>query len=194
MDIVRAFIKNNDQLLIFITGYSGSGKTVHAEELSKDYKIKILYIKDYRKTDPEIHNKYATELIDIDRLNSDIEKYIKEGLIVSGFPIDTKIINHKINIYINLSINMSKYIENQLKSDNVDRENIEKNYNIIAPLYNKLIKETKVNKFINVSKFESDGEVYDHLFDSINNIIENNLYKDRKDLRYDKDKKEWIYL
>lgn len=57
LNIVEAFIKFNRQLIIFISGLSGSGKTSQAEKLSKDLKIRVIYVRDYYKNykDREIY-------------------------------------------------------------------------------------------------------------------------------------------
>ena len=42
MNILEAYIKYNGQLIIFISGLTGCGKTKLAKKLAFDYKCKIL--------------------------------------------------------------------------------------------------------------------------------------------------------
>ena len=90
----------------------------------------------------------------------------KTGLIVSGFPVSISKLNHKIDIYITLSINKTKYVEykklQNKNNNNNDRsisrleEDIINHYYKTIEIYTTIMEPIKVDKFINLNKYENN--------------------------------------
>jgi uridine kinase len=218
MNIIEAYLKYNKQLLIFITGLSGSGKTFQSTKLATDLKIHVIHLRDYYKSTVEnkndnieyinipdrsninndqptmlldthkkiklpdgnvVYNQYSTKLLDIVKLNNDINKHIQTGLIVSGFPIPEKLINFKIDYHIHLGITFDKYTEYLLEKKNqLNYNDIQKKYTlVIKPYYKNIIKDLKINKFLNLKNFNSKEKIYDNIWDLIINYISKWLTK-----------------
>lgn len=106
MNIVEAYIKFRGQMIILISGMSGSGITTLSKRISKDFKIDFINSAKYQvenfATDEKnlitlqdgttFVNWDSDELIDWGKLNGDIKKYVnnKKGVVVCGqsFPKD----------------------------------------------------------------------------------------------------------
>lgn len=228
INIVQAYLKFNKQLIIFISGLPGSGKSIHAKELVSDLnnnnlKVKLLYIRDYYKEQKEENtetentetentetvvntdtesttyqknrsmpnkvklsdgtfatNKYSHSFINLNKLNEDIGKYKAKGVVISGFPLPDKLIEHKIDFHFNLSINQTIYMNNQLKGNKTslnEQSILLKFKEVIQPYYNDIMKDLKV-KYINVKKYETKEAVYDDIWKLLMSFIQSSLKKD----------------
>src|ERR1700744_4276816 len=125
MNVIEAYIKFKGQLVILVSGLSGSGISVLAKNISRDFEIPLIHTKDYCKkdynvtakirNDVEIINWDTDDVYDWEKLNNKIkevlelqgkENELKKGIVVVGtvFP------NGKINIPIDyhLHIKLSK--------------------------------------------------------------------------------------
>ena len=51
VNIVEKYIQNKDQLIILISGFSGSGKTLLAKNIERDFKLNFLNLNDFYKKD-----------------------------------------------------------------------------------------------------------------------------------------------
>ena len=49
MNIIEAYIKFNSQLIILISGFSGSGKTLLGRNIQRDFKLQFINLNDYYK-------------------------------------------------------------------------------------------------------------------------------------------------
>jgi uridine kinase len=230
MNIIEAIIRFNRQLIIYISGLPGSGKTFQAKQLSKDLKINVIYINDYYKeyqkrenyisdnttdntidntidnrtdtnnndildtiddiklqNDKYVKNQYSTKLLDIEKLNQDIDKLKSNGLIISGFPLPKDIINATIDFHIHISINQTTYIEYQQKKKNpLDINDIELKYQkVIKPYYMNIIQNLNINKFINLKKFESKEKLYDEIWNLSIDYIKKWLKKKNPDCSFE---------
>jgi hypothetical protein len=181
MNIDKKYIEQNGQLLIFVTGLSGSQQNFFASELGKNFDLNVIQLKNYQNKE----NK--DNIIDFNKLNEDIDEKKKTGLIVSGFPVSISKLNHKIDIYITLSINKTKYVEykklQNKNNNNNDRsisrleEDIINHYYKTIEIYTTIMEPIKVDKFINLNKYENNEEIYSEIFNTIVNIINKNIYK-----------------
>ena len=108
MNIVEAFIKFNGQLIIFISGMPGSGKTSQAEQLSKDLKIKYIHIRDYYKEykDREIYLSENTDQQSDSRNN----QFIK---------INRSTPSHvaELNTTMDIKLSNNKFVKNQYSTN-----------------------------------------------------------------------------
>ena len=171
MNIVEAYIKFKGQLLIVVSGVSGTNKTKLAKKCPKRFKNKLSkYRRFLRKKD---FNKKVTisdnfEIIDWDDIESynwdiflnEVDKLKNGGLVIVGpaFPAE-KLENFTyIHLHIKISKNMlvenrHKYIETHpeqcedlLKIINTDKEFlfIDK---IVYKHYLEYVEKSKINKF-----------------------------------------------
>lgn len=209
MNIVEAYIKFHNQMLIFISGLTGSGKTELAKNISRDFKFKYINQFDYYKKDhseevelengEKIVNWCIDSSIDWDKLNADIEKMKGEGLVVIGIALHDKI-THNPDYHIHLNISKKNYITNR-------KEFLEKNKNkypedykllgtktdilkftkLIYPYYEESTRRSTINKFLNANNLNSD-EIYNSAFDLIIDKIQRKLkqgkYSEREKSQY----------
>lgn len=49
MNVVEAYIKFRGQLVVLVSGLSGSGKTEIARNIERDFKLKFINLNDYYK-------------------------------------------------------------------------------------------------------------------------------------------------
>ncbi len=92
MNIVEAYMLYNKQLIIFISGLSGCGKTKIAKKISDNFKIYFQEIINYTKKNyddkitlpdgTEILNLYTDDAIDWDKLNKYIDKVKHNGVVI----------------------------------------------------------------------------------------------------------------
>jgi len=199
MNVVEAYIKFNKQFIIFISGLSpGSGKTLVAKNIKKDFGIKMLnqinyYKKDYKNkiklpNDKEIINWDSDDSIDWKNFNKDIKKNKSKGIIVCGFSFPKDRITEKANFHIHLSISKKNNLEkrkemteNNDKYSHLDFNTIKLIMNQLTyPYYLDTLNRSNINKFINTNKYDKN-QIYDQVFDSLMEFIFNSLYKDRDD-------------
>ena len=199
MNVVEAYIKFNKQFIIFISGLSpGSGKTLVAKNIKKDFGIKMLnqinyYKKDYKNkiklpNDKEIINWDSDDSIDWKNFNKDIKKNKSKGIIVCGFSFPKDKITEKANFHIHLSISKKNNLEkrkemteNNDKYSHLDFNTIKLVMNQLTyPYYLDTLNRSNINKFINTNKYDKN-QIYDQVFDSLMEFIFNSLYKDRDD-------------
>lgn len=157
-NIVEEFIKQNGKLVIFVSGLAGSGKTIYGKKLAQDMNLHHINVNNFRE-----HKNIKMDAL---------EKEIKEnkGVVITGFPLSLKDTDH----HINLSINQTIYLQNLGQNNNMEKE--KEFQTIIKPYYDKIIAAMKVNKFINVKKFEKN-KIYDMIWDSVINYIKKWLLK-----------------
>ena len=138
------------------------------------------------QNDKYVKNQYSTKLLDIEKLNQDIDKLKSNGLIISGFPLPKDIINATIDFHIHISINQTTYIEYQQKKKNpLDINDIELKYHkVIKPYYMNIIQNLNINKFINLKKFESKEKLYDEIWNLSIDYIQKWLKKKNSDCSF----------
>lgn len=212
MNIVQAYIKFNKQLLIFITGIPGCGKTTLSKHIGSDLKLKFIdqfnyYKKNYDKMvelqdGTKMINWYTDDAIDWDELNNDINKYKDSGLIVSGFSLPKDKISSEADYHVHLNISKLECLERRRKfiEDNKDKyeeefkilntptEKLRMNQ-IIYPYFIKSTEGEKINKFLTVNAM-SDDEVYDTVFDLIIDFIMKSLKQEKKIYGKESDEKD----
>lgn len=195
MNIVEAYIKFKGQLLIFISGLPGCGKLSLAKNICRDFKIKIIDQFDYHKKGYDIEtnlsdgtqvvNWYSDEAIDWDRMNEDIEKFKKDGLIVVGFSlVENKITSAPdYHVHLNIAKQLCMDRRKEFLEKHKDKEEYKEEYKLvdtqteklimnklIYPYYLESIPKSKINKFINLNNTDDD-QVYDIAFEALIDVI-----------------------
>jgi uridine kinase len=197
MNIVEAFAKFNKQLIIIISGLSGSGKSKIGSYIERDFKIKHINIDDYCKKDYEnyvevlegvkINDWDHIDAYNWDKINERVNDLKSKGVVISGPYVPTDNLNSKQDFHINIKISKQKLIENR---HNFIKENPEKCADLVKfldtptelAIINKVVyphyleygQKSKIDKYINASEMEID-EIYDiiadYLFYKINQYL-----------------------
>ena len=197
MNIVEAYIKYAPQLVVFVSGISGCGKTTLAKNISDKFNINLLeqvhyYKKGYDKevTLPDgttVVNRYTDEAIDWVRLNKDINRMKKQGVVVSGFALVEDKISTTPDYHIHLSLSKQvcidrrrRYLEKhkdkypeEYKMAVTDTEKLKMN-RLIFPYYLDSKNRSKFDKVLNINEM-TDEDVWDVSFKILINFISRNI-------------------
>ena len=198
MNIVEAYIKYRGQLIILISGMSGSGVLKLARRIEKEFELAFVNYKDFiipnfsnmsniTVDGKEIKvNNFDTDMaIDWESFISEIKKHQKNGVVVAcqSFP-SKKLDEGKVNPDMHLHIKLGK--QNLLKR-RIEYSKKELDDATITAMLNKftipyeisssLPENSKITKFINANDFvtkDVDGyneEIYDMAFEYIIGFI-----------------------
>lgn len=194
MNVVEAYIKIKGQLIILVSGLPGCGKTTVGKKISQDFNIDYIdqfnyYVKDYDKKvelpdGSEIVDIYNNDAIDWKKLNKDVNSKKKEGVVVSGVAFPNDKLDFTPDYHIHLSISKKECLERQKayleknkekypeewKDLESGKERLKMNQ-LVYPYYLETVKESKINKFININNLDDDG-AYDSAFDIIISYIQ----------------------
>jgi len=122
-NIVEQYIKVNKQLIILISGFSGSGKTLLAKNIERDFKVQFLNLNDFYKQDykeiVDLGNDIKVvdwdnpEAIDWDKFNEKVSSIKENGIVISGFGFPTDKLKFTPDYHIYLKISKDKLIKNR---------------------------------------------------------------------------------
>jgi guanylate kinase len=205
MNIVEEYINRNKQLVILISGFSGSGKTVLARSLLKDinrnnkkYEFSFLNLNDFFKSEDEYKNIVevgdlkvvdwdSPDSINWEGFNKEVNKVKSNGVIVSGFAFPKDKISFEVDFHIHLKISKDDLIKNRVEyaneklDDKTSRiseigEEIEKRIlNKVTFPHYLKSLETSVINKYISIKYGSLKEAYDEMFDYIMAIIKKKI-------------------
>jgi hypothetical protein len=207
MNIVEAYLKYIGELVIIISGLSGSGKTTIAKLIERDFKLKLINLDNF--TNEEYNEKVTlpsgltvidwdnVDAFDWDKLNAEVAKNKQNGVVICGpyFPKDKLQFNSHMHIQIKipkqiLIANRTKYItENTDKFKDIDVIDDA----VVGTIVNKITyphflhysKLSDIDKYINSDQLTKD-DVYnqsaDFLFFRISaGLKEHDLNKQQRD-------------
>lgn len=193
MNIVEAYIKFKGQMVILISGMSGSGITHLGKNISKDLNLSLISYRDYFKedydkkiklpNDTEIINWDSDDIIDWDNFIQAIKGKSHSGVVAysQSFPtskLDELVVDFHINIKLskqNLLSRRKKYAEKHDEEFGSQETMILNNYTY--PYYLQSVSNSKITKFINANEFnnlsddEYDEKIADESFNYLMNII-----------------------
>lgn len=197
MNIIEKYIEDKKSLVILISGFSGSGKTVIGKSLAKDLKLEFINLNDFYKekyTDSKqvgnltVITWDSPNAIDWDKFNDKINEYIMKGVVISGFAFPENKLKFNVDYHIHLKISKddlikirADYISEKKDSKLEDYKDmnpeIEKRIlNAISfPIYLEMLKESKFTKPINV-QYGKLKEAYDDTYNYIKESIEKIIY------------------
>lgn len=199
MNIVEAYIKFNNQLIILVSGLSVSRKTYISRLIADLFKIKYINLNNYYKdksditenyelpNNSKIVNYYTNNAIDWDKFNKDINKYKENGVIVSGLTFPTDNLKFKANYHVNLSQNKQDYIKKREEFITKHKDKYIEDYKLLTENLDKYIVNQLIYPYVLNSKKENNisdtyyisdmdfDTVYDKVFDSIINYIKKEL-------------------
>jgi hypothetical protein len=188
-NILEDYILRNNQIIILILGFPCSDKSTIAKELSIDTKLKKININNYIDDDKYVIEKINGLTLKMyehpdnynwNKLNKDVNKHKKKGIILYGNYIDINKINFDLNFVFFININnllCTKILfEKKMFPYEEDNKKVSiyfKNY--LNPLYEKLKTDIKINKYFNVKEDTVLNDVYEKLFDILMSLISSNL-------------------
>jgi uridine kinase len=207
MNVFEAYLKQKKQFIILISGFSGSGKTLLAKNIARDFKINNINLNDYYKDDFDETMEMKTEdgnvnvvdwdnpdAVDWDRFNKDVEviKDKKEGVVISGFGFYDDKITFKPDMNIHIKITKEKLLDNRqkfLEENEGSKLNHIKDMKLELQILNRMsyphyiksiagTENAKIYKFINAGEMDND-KIYDVAFEYIIDRIEKYLYTDK---------------
>lgn len=196
VNIVEQYINKNKQLIILISGFSGSGKTLLAKNIERDFKLKFInlnnfYKKDYKQIvelseDVKVIDWDNPDAIDWDKFNKKINDIKNDGIVVSGFCFPDDKLDFKFDYHIYLKISKEKLIKNrhEFLEENKDNPlNEIKDTDIELLILNKLtykhyleVKDKSTYTFSTDTTNQSPDETYDEIFNYLIKQIDKNIY------------------
>lgn len=195
-NIVDAYKEFNNQIVILVSGLSGSGKSELGKNICRDFKIHCIDVRKYYKRDFDekvklpngkyIVNYDIDNAINWDDLNAEINKYKKDGVVVLGntFPTEKLQFNTDFHIHLkiakqNLKENIHSYIESHPeKKFDMETENLRFNM-YTYPYYLDALKRMKITKFMDVTGFD-ENKIYDEAFDYLIKSIDEKLQSSKR--------------
>lgn len=195
VNVVEKYIENKKQLIILISGFSGSGKTMLARNIERDFKINFLNLNDFYKKDYEnivdlgndikVNDWDNPDAVDWEMFNKKVNEL--NTVVISGFGFPNNLIDFKPDFHIYVKISKQKLIENRQKFKE-DHENNQVNdiqdpkielliLNNLSYKHFMYIKENSTYTYsVDVSEKNQD-ESYDDVFEYLIKDIEKFVYK-----------------
>jgi uridine kinase len=189
MNILEAYIKTHNQIIILILGLPCSNKSEIAKELASDLNLSLVNINDYLKQNTFVE-KIASDIkfklyehpdnYDWEKLSLDTNNKKKSGIVLYGNYIDSSKLDFEIDFcyFFNMNINLCKniLIEKQMLPYKEDDEKVKIYFkDIFNPIYEKLKQDLKINKFYNLKETTTFEESYDDMFDNLMGQIKKKL-------------------
>jgi uridine kinase len=202
-DILEVYKEKRGQLIILISGLSGSGKTALGKNISRDFRMKLIDTQEYYKHDydakvklpngKEILNYDTDEIVDWGKLSDDVNNAKKDGVVVTGNAFPKEKLDFTPDYHIHLKISKQylkqkrlEYIEKH-KELKTDPETETLRVNIYTyPYYLNVIERMKIDKTIYTPE-KTEGQIYDEIFEEIIKFIKSNVY-DKSSREKSKDK------
>jgi tRNA A37 threonylcarbamoyladenosine biosynthesis protein TsaE len=197
MNIVEAYTKYNGQLVIFISGLIGCGKSKLAKKISESLKLKLVDQYDYFKKDynskttlpdkTEHVNWYTDDAFDWDKLNNDIQKSKKDGIVIVGSSLVDDKIKATPDYHLHLSIskkmcmekrkifvekNKEKYVDD-FKYLNTPTEGLKMNQ-LIFPYYLNAKGRSQITKYLNANEMDF-AQMHDGTWNLLIEFINSNV-------------------
>lgn len=193
MNIIEKYIEDKKKLIILLSGFSGSGKTILGRSLAKDFKIEFVnlndyYIEDYSGNqmvgDLKVITWDSPEAVDWDKFNEKINSIKNSGVVISGFifPEEKLKFTPDFNIHLKISKDDLLKIRADYISERDDSKvkdvtpDVEKRIlNAISfPIYLEALKKAHHTKIINIQYGELK-KAYDEIFDYVTNSIKRSI-------------------
>ena len=133
MNIVEAYKSQHKQLVILLSGFSGSGKSLLGKSLVKDFnknkgekskEFVFLNLNDFYKDEADYKKIVEVgdlkvvdwddpEAVDWEKFNKKIEEIKSDGVVVSGFAFPKDKLNFTVDFHIHIKISKDDLIKNR---------------------------------------------------------------------------------
>lgn len=189
MNILEAYIKKYNQIIILILGLPCSNKSEIAKELASDLNLSLININDYLKQNTFVEKVFSDvkfklyehpDNYDWEKLVLDVTNKKNAGVVLYGNYVDNTKLNFEIDFcyFFNMNSNLCKniLIEKQMLPYKEDDEKVKIYFkDVFNPIYEQLKQDLKINKFFNIKENTTFDESYDELFDSLMTQIKKKL-------------------
>lgn len=193
MNIIEAYIKFNEELIIIISGLSGSGKSKVASFIERDFKIKKIDIESFciknNNRTVTLRDKEGKEVTVTDwdhiesydwkSINKEVNKYKKNGVVICGPYFPSNVIDFAPNFHVHIKISKQKLIENRHNYIKDHKEDCADLYELLDtpfehmivnqityPHYLKYMEESDKNiKYINTKNLDGNYLSIDQIYD-----------------------------
>ena len=158
MNILEAYIIQNKYLTIIISSVDINVLKEIGSNLAQDFSTEIIDLTDYYQN--------VKSLEDLEKVKDQIEKQMENNQaikIVIAPVMPSEFFKFRMNYHINISLNYKKLEEKQIESHLISLETEVKNNNI------------RVNRYINLHKYDNTKLLEDEIFDTIMRYIEKRL-------------------
>lgn len=202
MNIVEAFLKFNGQMIIVVSGLSGTGRTELASKLSSLLNFTTVDQKDFYKKNYDIKAKLpngkeiivwdSDDAINWDAFNTAVNLAKDNGVVVVGVSFNKALITFAPDYHFHISMPKQVLYEKRQKKIEANKEEHPEEYEeyedgtarlvmnqITYPYYVETVKNSVVNKFYNTNKYSID-DMYDMSFDTLMEFISKSVYKDQQ--------------
>jgi len=216
--ILDIYLEKYKQLIIVISGMSGSHKSEIAENISKVLNCKHINQNNYINIDfkevVEINDKKinmwdSDDAINWNDFNNKVNEIIDENkiIVLSGISFNKEKINFKIDFHIHLKLSKQlllekrqEFLEKHAKDPqyetmiNIDDEIKKILFNKYTfPYYLQTTENAIINKFLNINDMDTI-DIIKHTFNMIINFIENKIYSTRSDMKWNEQQHAYDYL
>jgi tRNA A37 threonylcarbamoyladenosine biosynthesis protein TsaE len=187
MNVAEVYTKYNTQLIIIISGLSGSGKTELSTNISKLFNAKLINLEHFTLKDyvNRVRLNNGVSVIDWDnvgaydwtKLNDTVNENKAKGIVLCGAYFPTEKLKFTPDFHLHVKISKQKLIEfrhkymlehptdeNKLVID-TPTETLLINQ-ITFPYYSKYIEQSKIDKWLNANELSADV-IYDNAFSYI---------------------------
>ena len=200
MNIIEAYIKFRNQLVILISGISGSGITELGDNMKRDTKLKLVSYKDYMKKENDVEkvdiiidgdikkvpNWDSRNAVKWQDFINDINANKKTGVIAvcPSFPKAQYENLFSADFHINIKLPKQNILKKRLEY-NKSHDNMQMDENILMAIFNRYTfpyylysidpANSIITKFIDASKYADSADynntIYDEAFDYIMTMI-----------------------
>lgn len=206
-NVLDAFKKYNNQLIILVSGLSGTNKSKISQQLAKELNLKYLNTRDFLNKDNfkehELSNNIKVKNYNEylwDKIIEKINEFKSSGVLITGeyFPSD-KLGKLRIDMHIHIKLSKQNIIHKRLEYINSLDEEEKKKYNneetetlivnqILFPNYLETLQKSHINKFINANELIDleEKEFIEKNLDKIFNEIIQYIIQNLKDKNLDK--------
>lgn len=195
--LIDVYLNKIKQLIILISGLSGSGRSEIAKNIAKIFNFPLIQINNYYKKDynetitmgeNKIINWSDINAFDWVTINNEINLNKKTGIVVVGTIFTNDVIDFVPDIYINIKISKSNLLNNRYSFLKNHEDDIHSLYiitnsytdllifnKIILPQYYNYLNNSKIHKFFNANDITSIDELEELIFNYIITTLELNL-------------------
>lgn len=197
MNIVDAYIKFKGQLVILISGMSGSGISRLAKMIGNDFNIEEVSLDSFidknnakKITLPdgtEIINWDSDDIINWKLFNDTINQKKKKGIVVYGQSFPSDKIDAEIDMHIHIKLSKQNLMEKRQKfvekhKDTFPHHHTHDQFLYIFnkytfPYYLTTVENAKINKFINANNYINHESYYQKLYDDSFDFIIDRIQK-----------------
>jgi len=206
MNIIEAYAKFNKELIIIISGLSGSGKTKMSSQIEKFFKIKKIDIEllcnDQNNKTVALPNGIVVKDWDHidsynwDKINNEVNANKQNGVIVCGPYFPQNKLKFSPSFHIHIKVSKQQILENRRQYIIANKDKCEELVQFVHtptemlminqityPHYMEYLKESKIDKFIDMREMNND-QVYEQIETYLLNSIQKYLDEFNKNLPF----------